>query len=96
MPWHHDPNKLLTKLFVEHSSFILNMQKIGLFVFPVLLNVSFWHKVDIELTNYSFQCWWVGGASIGLTPSPVLEVLPKPVSTLFVKKPFIFWRKKNF
>ncbi len=49
MPWHHDPNKLLTKLFVEHSSFILNMQKIGLFVFPVLLNVRFWHKVDVHI-----------------------------------------------
>ncbi len=22
------------------------------------MNVRFWHKGDIQLTNNSFQCWW--------------------------------------
>jgi len=35
-----------------------------------------------------------GTPSIGLTPSPVLEALHTPTLTLFVKKPFLFWRKK--
>ena len=38
----------------------------------------------------------VGTPSIPLPLSPVLEVLPKPTLTLFVKKPFLFWREKNF
>ena len=33
---------------------------------------------------------------LGLPPFPMLEVLPKPTLTLFVKKPFQFWREKNF
>jgi hypothetical protein len=37
-----------------------------------------------------------GGTSIGTTLSPVSEVLPKPTLTLFVKKPFPFWREKFF
>jgi hypothetical protein len=36
----------------------------------------------------------VGGTSIQLPHLHVLEVLPKPTLTLFVKKPFLFWRKK--
>ena len=39
----------------------------------------------------------VGGyPSIGRLPLPVLEVLRKPTLTLFVKKPFLFWREKIF
>jgi len=37
-----------------------------------------------------------GITSIGRLPLPMLEVLCKPTLTLFVKKPFLFWRKKNF
>ena len=34
--------------------------------------------------------------SIELAYHPVLEELHKPTLTLFVKKHFLFWRKKNF
>ena len=37
-----------------------------------------------------------GTPSIGLATLPALEVLRKPTLTLFVKKPFLFWRKKIF
>jgi len=60
----------------------------------ICMNVRFWHKADTQLTNNSFQCWWAGGTSIEHTHSPVLEVLPKPTLTLFVKTLFQFWRKK--
>ncbi len=37
-----------------------------------------------------------GTPSIGLTPLPVLEALPKLTLTLFVEKPFLFQREKIF
>jgi len=37
-----------------------------------------------------------GYPSIEHTHSPVSEVLCKPTLTLFVKKPFLFWREKIF
>ncbi len=37
-----------------------------------------------------------GTPSIGHATLPVLEVLCKPTLTLFVEKPFLFWREKIF
>jgi len=49
--------------------------QIGLFLLVGMasknMNVCFWHKVDTQLTNNSFQCWWAGTPSIGHAPSLV-------------------------
>ena len=76
------------------SAFLSGYWDINSVLLNLTLSVRFWHKADTQLTNNSFQCWWVGGTSIGHTTLPMFKVLRKPTLTLFVKKHFLFWRKK--
>jgi len=55
---------------------------IGKFIlFFKRLNVRYWHKADIQLTNNSFQCWWAGTPSLELTLF-LINVAPTPLSFL--------------
>ncbi len=64
------------------------------------MSVRFWHKADVRPSNkntfFSNKRVSGGTPSIGLTPSPVLEVLCKPTLTLFFKNTLSILARKIF